>query len=106
MIAPCVKFTIFMTPKMIINPAVTMNSMAAVLRMSSSNPIVFSGGRPARGRPAHALLQVGALLARVHVVEGLQDLDRMVRLHLAQPHGQGRVALARSEERRVGKERR
>ena len=132
MMAPWAKFTIFITPKMIISPAVTMNSMAAVLRMSSNNPIVFSSGRPTggrhastqfaaprqcawRGRTEPALpvlaappfegnaqrfgvgltsLEIRTLGAGVHVLEGLQDLDGPVLLHLPQPHGQRGMALA------------
>ena len=101
--------------------------MAAVLRMSSNNP-VFSGGRPTGGRHQHSLprpgntpggphgagfagpwrplsrgargasgvphLKIRTLGARVDVLEGLQDLDGPVLLHLTQPHGQRGMALA------------
>src|SRR5579862_16966 len=114
---------IFITPNTISNPADTAKRIAAVVTMSSSvalmlkplrsNPVREHGvvhRPPPRASAVDRLprLELRTLGARIHVLEGVENLHRPILLHLAEIHRQRRMVLlvhadgaARSVERNL-----
>src|SRR5262245_25709842 len=85
---------------MIISPEATANRIAAVVTASSRRTpkapcLSRIAGGAALTPPGTGLRrsEVRALLARIDVLEGADQLDAAVRLHLAEVHGERRMAL-------------